>query len=127
MKKINWSLFIYGFLAWLVPFVISFLFFTAQGQLKIDQQLFKSIMVVVGGLVGAWLMVRYFGKVKSRFAAEGVTVGIVWLLMSWLLDLLILVPMAKMSLVFYFNTIGLLYLTIPIMSISMGWILEKKK
>lgn len=43
---------LYGFLTWLVPFVVSFFFYTQDGVLIIEEALFKSIMVVTGALTG---------------------------------------------------------------------------
>ncbi len=41
---------LFGFLIWLIPFVIGFLFYSPQGQLLVDALVFKSIMVVVGSI-----------------------------------------------------------------------------
>lgn len=110
----------FGFLTWLVPFVIGFFFYTPDGKLVIDKFLFKSIMIVVSSAFGAWLLTIYFKKIEANYRKTGVIVGLVWLAINWGLDLIILVPMAKMSLLAYFAEIGLRYLVIPAMSIAMG-------
>jgi len=45
---------LYGFLAWLIPFVASLFFYTREGELTIDIFLFKSIMIVVGSFSAAF-------------------------------------------------------------------------
>jgi hypothetical protein len=44
MKKYPKNI-LYGFFAWLIPFVASFFFYTREGELTIDIFLFKSIIV----------------------------------------------------------------------------------
>jgi hypothetical protein len=109
-----------GFLTWLIPFVAGFLFYSPQGQLVVDALVFKAIMVVVGSITGAALLVLYFKKIEKNYVFEGVVVGVVWFVLNILLDLVILVPMSKMTVGTYFAQIGLEYLTIPTLSIAMG-------
>ena len=40
----------YGLLSWVVPFIASIAFFDQTGELQIPEQLFKSIMIVVGSV-----------------------------------------------------------------------------
>ena len=117
----------YGFLAWLVPFVAAFAFYTREGTLMIEVNLFKSIMIVVGSGFGAYLLIRYFKRIDSGFLREGIVVGIVWFAVSIVLDLLILIPMSGMSVPDYFAQIGLRYLAMPAMSIAVGACLAGKK
>jgi len=118
---------LYGFLAWLVPFVSAFFFYTREGKLSIDIFLFKTIMIVVGSLSGAILLVSYFKKVNENYLTEGILVGVIWFCLNILLDLLVLVPMSKMPLPDYFAQIGLRYLVMPAMSIAVGAALANKK
>ncbi len=117
----------YGFLAWLIPFVAAFAFYTREGKLAVDIHLFKSIMIVIGSAFASYLLIRYFKKTESGFLREGIVVGIVWLLVSIILDLLILLPMSGMSVPDYFAQIGLRYLAIPAMSVAVGTALANKK
>jgi len=125
MKKYLKNVF-YGFLAWLVPFVASFFFYSKEG-LTIDIFLFKSIMIVVGSISAAILLVSYFKKISVAYLKEGIIVGIVWFGINILLDLLILIPISGMSIADYFTRIGISYLVIPAMSIAVGKSLENKK
>lgn len=117
---------LFGFIAWLVPFVASFLFYTKDG-LTIDIFLFKSIMIVVGSITAAVLLILYFKRITSHFAREGILVGALWFAINILLDLLILLPMSGMSVAEYFTRIGIGYLSIPAMAIAVGTSLANKK
>lgn len=114
-------LLLYGALTWLIPFLAAVPFYSPTGGLVVDVFLFKSIMIVVGGIVGALLLVLWFGRVRSDHLREGVIVGGVWLAMNWVLDLLILVPLSNMDIPTYFGQIGLRYLMIPTMAIAIGY------
>ena len=110
----------YGFLAWLIPFVTAFFFYTREGKLNIDIFLFKTIMIIVGSAAGAILLVSYFKKVISDYLKEGIRVGFAWFAINILLDILVLIPMSGMSISDYFMQIGLRYLVMPVMSIAVG-------
>ena len=118
---------LYGFLAWLIPFVSAFFFYSKEGGLVIDIFLFKTIMIVVGALVGAFLLVSYFKKIRANYLMEGIIVGLTWFIINILLDIFVLIPMSEMSLPSYFTEIGLRYLVMPVMSIMVGAALENKK
>ncbi len=118
---------LYGFLAWLIPFVTAFFFYSKEGGLVIDIFLFKTIMIVVGAIVGAFLLVSYFKRIRANYLMEGIIVGLTWFIINILLDIFVLIPMSEMSLPSYFAEIGLRYLVIPVMSIMVGATLENKK
>ena len=118
---------LYGFLAWLIPFVASFFFYTREGELTIDIFLFKSIMIVIGSFSAAFLLVSYFKKIDADYFNEGIIVGFTWFGLNNILDILILIPMSGMSIADYFIQIGIRYLAIPAMSIAVGTALQNKK
>jgi hypothetical protein len=119
-------LYVLGFITWLIPFVISFAFYDRTGNLNVNYGLFKCIMVVTSSLTGMYVMMYHFKYVNSSYFREGVIAGLLWLVINILLDLVILVPMAGMTLTSYFTTIGLGYLQIPIICIAVGTILQRK-
>jgi len=119
---------LFGFLAWLLPFIASFFFFDPQaGRMTIDNAFFKSIMVVVGVAIGTILFVKYFDTVKKDYVKEGLVAGFVWAAMSWILDFIVLVPMMKVDTPTYFMSIGMLYLSMPIIAVGMGMAIENAK
>ncbi len=94
---------------------LSFAFFGPGGEMWIAQPLFKSIMVVIGGASGIWLLLMAFRRVKAT-AAAGIGIGVLWLAINLALDLAILVPMSGMGVAMYLQDIGLRYLLLPIMA-----------
>ena len=113
---------IYGFLVWLIPFLVAIPFYSPDGAILVDEQLFKSIMIVTGAIVGAFLLVKYFKGISGVYIREGFIIGGVWLIINWILDLIILLPLNGMSPYTYFSQIGIRYLMIPVMSIMAGYI-----
>jgi hypothetical protein len=125
MKSIKKAL-ILGFLSWLIPFVLSFLFFNQKGQLLINELLFKNIMIVTASYVTVFLIIKYFKVVDKNYVKEGIMLGVLWMVINLVLDMVTLVPMGK-PLGVYLPQIGLGYLMIPAMTILAGKILEIKK
>ena len=93
---------LYGILAWLIPFVSAFFFYSKEGGLIIDIFFFKTIMIVVGSIVGAFLLVSYFKRISANYLMEGIILGITWFIINVVLDMLILIPMSGMALPDYF-------------------------
>ncbi|MEQ9593083.1 MAG: hypothetical protein RLN86_10805 [Cyclobacteriaceae bacterium] len=114
----------YGVLTWLVPFIISFGFYDQQGNLQTSYDLFKSSMIVISSVVGCYVLYLFFKSINNEFVKWGLLFGVFLLVFNWTLDVFILVPFAEMEYDFYFESIGLRYLQIPIFSACIGWILS---
>ena len=123
MKSIKKTLF-YGFLIWLIPFIIAFLIFPIRES---NRALFESIMPVVITASVVFFAYLYFKKVDSNFVKEGVMLGITWLAISFVIDLAMFMqePM-KMSFSDYIMDIGLTYLIIPTITIGFGYLTKTK-
>jgi len=117
----------FGVISWFIPFIVSFFFYSKDGQLLTSPGFFNCIMVVVGVATGTYLLVLLFKRVSGDYLRWGVKAGVAWLLINIILDFAILVPMSKMSINGYLTQIALEYLSIPIISIGMGYILSKKQ
>jgi len=115
----------FGLLSWLVPLLASFLFYGPEGALSIDYDLFKSLMVVVGSGAGAALLVLYYRHIHGNYIVEAWIVGIGWLLLNWILDLLFLLPFSHQGPGEYFMQIGLRYLSILFTSLAVGYSLAR--
>ncbi len=113
-----------GFLLWLVPFIISLAISPLHTS---DRVFFETIMPVVITLAVVALSYLYFNGVKGEYLKEGIIVGIIWLAISLIFDLLMFSwgPMA-MSFMDYMKDIGLTYLIYPIVTIGIGYLLEKR-
>ncbi|MFA6049490.1 MAG: hypothetical protein WC792_06105 [Candidatus Micrarchaeia archaeon] len=116
---------LFGCLIWIIPFALSIFFYSPKGELLVQKEFFKSIMVASGSVSAGILIIRYFGKVDGGYLAEGAIAGVAWLAINWLLDILVLIPMAGMALQAYFMEIGLRYLAIPAMAMAAGAVAEK--
>ena len=125
MKKI-FKIVGFGLLTWLVPFIVSFFFYSRIGLPLVNVFLIKTIMLVIGSFVGILLLVIYFRGITNHYLREGIMVGFSWLSINWLLDFVILLPLAKINITIYLSQTGLRYLTIPILSIAMGYLLKTK-
>jgi hypothetical protein len=83
-------------------------------------------MIIVSSLCATILLVLLFLTIFNNFIREGIIIGFGWLILNWVLDALILLPMNGMDLTTYFSQIGLRYLVIPVTAIGFGFIIEKK-
>lgn len=115
-----------GFLSWLIPFAVSLLFFKPGGELMVPYATFKSMIMVVGTISGCYLFYRYFKYVESEFVKNSVIVCLSWFAINIILDAIILIPIMKTTFVEYFMSIGLSYISIPVISIAMGYLLVRK-
>lgn len=124
MKPIK-QILLYGFLIWLIPFVVAFLIFPIHESNRI---LFESIMPVVLTISVVFFANIYFKKLNKNFFKEGLIAGIIWFGISIVIDLLMFMqgPM-KMTFANYVMDIGLTYLMIPAITIGFGYLIEKKK
>jgi hypothetical protein len=115
----------FGFLIWLIPFLVSFVIFPLKSS---DRPLFESIMPVTLVLAVMVFSVLYFKKGEKQSLTEGAIVGIVWFIISILIDLLLFLPPSPMQMSFidYMMDIGLTYLIILIIPIGIGTLIHKK-
>lgn len=119
MKKVL----LYGFLVWLIPFIVSFLIFPLKSS---NRALWESIMPIVIGGTTVTFAVLYLNKLKGSFFKEALLAGVIWLGINLILDLLLFMegPM-KMPFIDYIADIGLTYLLIPTITVGFGYLLEK--
>lgn len=120
------KLFGFGFILWLVPFLISFLFYTPEGKIVTSVEFFNSVMSVTVALVTVVLLLNYMKSFTVNYSKEAIKAGAAWLIVCVLMDLVLLVPLAKMNLVTYTINVGLGYLVIPIIAVFAGNLLEQK-
>jgi len=110
---------LFGFLVWLVPFVVAFLIFPLRES---SRPLFESIMpVAVTGATVAFGL-AYLRRARRGFLREGALLGLVWLAISLVLDAPLMLfggPM-QMTPSEYVADIGITYLIIPLITVGMG-------
>jgi EamA domain-containing membrane protein RarD len=114
----------YGVALWAIPFAISFLIFPLKES---GSPLFETIMPVTLTFCVTVFTILYFQKVESEFRSESIKIGVIWLLISIVIDLTIFMwgPM-KMTFIAYMLDIGLTYIIFPIVTVGAGYILENK-
>jgi len=125
-KKLLFNNLLLGFFSWLIPFAVSFLFYKPGGDLAVPYGTFKSTIMVVGTLSGCYLLSRYFKLADHDFFKNGIIVGMCWFALNIILDAIILIPMMKRTFTDYFMSIGLSYISIPVISITIGYMLQLK-
>jgi hypothetical protein len=126
MKNKLLRLFVLGFVTWFIPFVVSFGFYDRTGNLNVTYGLFKCVMVVVSSVIGMVALSFHFKFIQKNFMREGLITGFTWLLINYLLDFFVLIPMSGISVGQYFLTIGLGYLQIPVICLAVGMIVQRK-
>ena len=116
---------LYGFLIWLIPFVVAFIIYPIHES---NRPLFESIMPVVVVLCVVIFSKIYFNKVETNFKNEGIRLGLIWIIISLVIDLILFMPQSPMHLSFldYLMDIGITYLMIPVITIGFGCLLDKK-
>lgn len=117
---------ILGLLSWLIPFAVSFIFYKPGGELAVPYATFKATIMVVGTLSGCYLLFRYFKLIEGEFIKHGIIVGWLWFAINIIFDTIILIPIMNITFSEYFMTIGLGYFAIPIISITIGFLLRNK-
>jgi hypothetical protein len=116
---------LFGFLVWLIPFAVAFVIFPLKESWR---PLFESIMPLVLTVAVVVCAGLYFRRVRTAYVKEGLLLGILWFLISVLIDLpLMLNPPINMTLAEYAADIGLTYLIIPVITLGMGYVLATKQ
>ena len=115
----------FGFLIWLMPFLVSFVIFPLRNT---NRPLFESIMPVVLVLTVMIISVLYFKKIEKESLKEGVITGVLWFVLSLVIDLMLFLPASPMQMNFsdYMMDIGLTYLIILMIPIGIGALVSKK-
>src|SRR5574342_211449 len=119
------TIFSYGFLLWLIPFIVAVLVFPTK---TFFPPFFETIMAVTVTLCVVTFAILYFKRVTSDHVRVGIVVGIVWLAISILIVLPLFLLGGPMQMPFanYMMDIGLTYLIYPIVTVGFGYLLAQK-
>jgi hypothetical protein len=96
---------------WVVPLVVSFLFYSPEQRLIVHYALFKSVMIVV--LTLTTLAVNVIRPPQQVVAWQ---VALLYAIVNWVLDFIVLLPMSNMSFSTYWEQIGMTYIIIPVLT-----------
>lgn len=115
----------FGFLIWLIPFLVSFVIFPLRNA---NRPLFESVMPVILVLTVMIISVLFFKKIEKESLKEGLIAGVLWFALSLAIDLMLFMPASPMQMSFsdYMMDIGLTYLIILMIPISIGALVSKK-
>jgi hypothetical protein len=85
-------------------------------------------MPVVLVLAVMIISVLYFKKIEKESLKEGVIAGVLWFVLSLVIDLMLFMPASPMQMSFsdYMMDIGITYLIILMIPISIGALVSKK-
>ena len=113
---------LYGLVVWVVPFIVAWIIYPLH---EFERPLFESIMPVAVALSTAVFSVLYLKELEIGFLKEGLYLGLLWFAICILIDLLLFSwgPM-KMNFGDYIKDIGITYIMIPVITVTMGWLEE---
>lgn len=121
----NLKIILYGFLVWLVPFAVSFIIFPLRTSMR---PLFESVMPLVLTIIVVILSYYYLKNLETNLVKEGVLIGLSWLAINLIIDLMLFLPASpmQMNILDYFMDIGLTYIIIPVITVGMGIMANNK-
>lgn len=116
---------LFGFLVWLVPFIVSFFMYPLKTA---GNPLFESTMPVIITIITVVMAGLYLKHAKGDLLTEGALIGVIWFLISVIIDLFLLLPPSpmQMSITSYFMDMGITYIIIPIITMGMVYLTGKK-
>lgn len=126
MQLNPWKTITFGILLWLVPFVVSLFFFSSNGELAIDQLTFRTIMLLTLAFTLTGLTWFYFKSITTDFVKSALQLGLIWLVVNWVLDLLVLVAVFGNPLDEWLVATGARYVMIPIVTTLVGLVVSDK-
>jgi len=116
---------IFGVIVWLIPFASGFFVIDQSGNFTVDIFIAKSMFLLIGNLVGAVLIFVLFSSIKGRYIASGVAIGVIWMIINWLLDILVLLRLSGDTISAWFGSVGVRYFSMLIMAVLVGAIARK--
>ncbi|MBD3299792.1 MAG: hypothetical protein GF347_00390 [Candidatus Moranbacteria bacterium] len=118
------TILLFGLLVWVIIYVSSQIIFKLRST---DLLLFESIFPVIISISVMIFAVLYFRKIYRNEVSEGVKIGIIWLLITLALDYLLYIRGSwEMNFELYFEDFAITYLIIPVVTIGIGYLLDKK-
>ena len=78
-----------GVVVWLVPFAVSCCLIGPDGKKVVSEDTFRTAMLLVGSITASYC--TYVCDPRTR--RSGFEMAALWLLINWILDLIVLVPL----------------------------------
>jgi len=85
-------------------------------------------MSVIVAISAVTFTIFYLKRIERNFIREGVTIGVIWFIISIIIDLCFFLPSSpiQMTLSNYISGIGIKYLIIPTITIGFGYMIQNK-
>lgn len=117
-KKIFLNTVFWGFILWLVGYVLGFIFFTF-----VPANYIGWLITPIGIIITLWVL---FKKIKRDKFGCYIGLGVIWTIMAIILDYLLLVKLLNPVDGYYKLDVYLYYILTLILPIIVGWIKFKK-
>ena len=114
---------LYGALIWVVPYALSMALFPS-GIMTSMPDFFKNVMTLSGSAIGLIATVMYFKNEKKDIKTAW-TVSIIWVVVNWLLDFVLLMPYTGYDFAAYFLDIGISYPAMVIGPLAIAYTSKK--
>lgn len=118
-KKIFLNTVFWGFILWLVGYVLGFIFFTF-----VPANYIGWLITPIGIIITLWVL---FKKIKRDKFGCYIGLGVIWTIMAIILDYLLLVKLLNPVDGYYKLDVYLYYILTLILPIIVGWIKFRKK
>lgn len=121
----NPSIFGFGLLIWVIPFFISMFLYPLR---MFNRPFFQSLMSDILVISIIFAVVLFVQKVKFMTLKQSLKIGLFWLFINIILDLVIFIfgPI-HMTVFEYLSEIGTAYLMIPLITMGFVYALKHKK
>jgi hypothetical protein len=112
-------------MVWMIPFLVSLVIFPLKYSLN---PLFESIMPVIIAMSVVTFSYLYMKGIDKNYLGDSLIIGVSWLIISLIIDLILFLPASPMQMSFtaYFIDIGTTYLMIPVITLGFGYLLQSK-
>ena len=113
----------YGLLVWLIPSLITVIL----GSFMAAMNIFEIVSAAAIAVIVIIFSYLYFKGITENFIKEGILIGISWLIISIVLDIiLIFLGISQLTLIDYAMYVAPLYIIIPAITIGLGLYMNQK-
>jgi len=118
-KKIFLNTIFWGFILWLIGYILGFVFFAL-----VPKELLGWYIMPLGIIITLWVLLK---KIKRDSFGCYVGLGVFWTIMAIVLDYIFLVKLLKPADGYYKLDVYLYYIITFILPIIIGWLKHSKK
>ncbi|MFX0072511.1 MAG: hypothetical protein ACFFAO_15610 [Candidatus Hermodarchaeota archaeon] len=117
---------IFGFLIWFIPALVATLLWdVSKNQPAIDNIWYNAILGAVWSSNFAFVAYLYFKNLKDDYSKYGFITGIIWYIMSFLLDFLVVVIILNLGIESFLPGV-VVYINNFVLAGMIGYLLMKK-